>query len=238
MHDQRGLIFDTCGRHLSLVIMRFFSGSRNLTSIRMSVIAFGSRSVHRLWGCRQLRAASRFSINCEEVRNLSPELTRQLVASQDRLYAYVLSQVLDLKVAEDILQQVNLVICQKSNEFVPGTNFAAWACKIAHYKVLAFRRDQGRDREVLDDKVISMIAVDGVKTTESVDHRREALLLCLPRLSKKQRMLLRGYYESDQPITDLATQLGKTKRSIESSLYRIRRELFSCIQQTIAMRDV
>lgn len=44
----------------------------------------------------------------------------------------------------DILQEVNIVLWEKRKSFKPGSNFGAWACTVARYKVLEHRRAEAR----------------------------------------------------------------------------------------------
>ena len=64
----------------------------------------------------------------------------EIIAAQSRLYAYILSLVLNREKARDILQQTNLVLLEKEREFEWGTNFGAWASRVAYYEVLTDRR--------------------------------------------------------------------------------------------------
>jgi DNA-directed RNA polymerase specialized sigma24 family protein len=50
----------------------------------------------------------------------------------------------DLHDARDVLLETNLVLWQKIGEFEPGSNFGAWARKIAYFQALAFLRDRKR----------------------------------------------------------------------------------------------
>lgn len=62
------------------------------------------------------------------------EIMRLLAGQQRRLYGYVLTLITDPVAADDILQQTNLVVLQKADEFEVGTNFNAWASKIAYFQ--------------------------------------------------------------------------------------------------------
>src|SRR5580698_266775 len=53
------------------------------------------------------------------------------VKHQLGLRAFILSLEPNFTDAEDLLQEVFLVITRKANDFREGTNFFAWACTIA-----------------------------------------------------------------------------------------------------------
>jgi RNA polymerase sigma-70 factor (ECF subfamily) len=60
----------------------------------------------------------------------------RIVASHEaRLRCYVLSLVPRWADADEIMQEVNVVLWQKFEQFQPDSNFFAWACQIARFKV-------------------------------------------------------------------------------------------------------
>ena len=77
------------------------------------------------------------------------ELVELLVGIQKQLARYVRSLVPHCSDAEEVLQEVNLFLWNHAAEYEPGTNFAAWAFKVAHYHVLTFRKRQARTRRSL-----------------------------------------------------------------------------------------
>ena len=78
--------------------------------------------------------------------DVGEEFVRELVCHQNTLYAYILTLLPDRDLASDVLQETCIEAWQKAEEFTKGSNFLAWACRIAHFKVLACRRDLGRGR--------------------------------------------------------------------------------------------
>ena len=45
----------------------------------------------------------------------------------------------------DIQQEVNILLWEKMDQFKLGTNFGAWACTVAYYKVLDYRKKQKKN---------------------------------------------------------------------------------------------
>ena len=79
--------------------------------------------------------------------NNTADFVQMMIGCQSRLYAFIMSLVHNGEHAADILQQTNLVMWEKSDEFEMGTNFSAWTFQIARYQVMAFRQRQRRDRQ-------------------------------------------------------------------------------------------
>jgi len=61
---------------------------------------------------------------------------RRLTGCQPRLYAYITTLVLDPHEADDVLQQANLVMWEKLDEFLACENFDALACRVAYFQVM------------------------------------------------------------------------------------------------------
>ncbi|WP_417385261.1 sigma-70 family RNA polymerase sigma factor [Gimesia sp.] len=153
---------------------------------------------------------------------------------QRRIYLYILSMVPYPSEAEEILQNTNLIIWKKSQQFEVGTNFFAWACQIAHFEILKFRKKRGRDKHQFSDEFVSQVA-EAVKENQDVfELRRTALTFCLSKLRKKDRELIQRRYQGDNQGKDLADDLGRPANSVYQSLGRVRRTLFECINRYIA----
>src|SRR5215210_6956871 len=65
--------------------------------------------------------------------------------------------------ADDVLQEVAIVLWEKFAEFRVGGDFKAWACGVARFKALAWLRDKGRDRLVLAGDVVELIASESLR---------------------------------------------------------------------------
>ena len=81
-----------------------------------------------------------------------------LTAAQPSLWAYVFSLLPDHGAAQDVLQETNLTLWRKANEFQTGTSFLAWSCQVAYFHVLSHRRRVRRDRLVFDEEVLAYLA--------------------------------------------------------------------------------
>ena len=158
------------------------------------------------------------------------EFVLLITGMQARLYAYVLSLLGDPHQAADVLQETNLVLWRKAGEYVQGTNFAAWAYRVAHFQVLAFRQKVGRDRLIFDDLLLSELAVRAASRGEAFDARLNALYGCIKKLSERQRGLLQRHYADGQSIRDMAMACRETVGAIAQSLFRARLALLKCIE--------
>ncbi|MFQ3225398.1 MAG: RNA polymerase sigma-70 factor (ECF subfamily) [Lentimonas sp.] len=161
------------------------------------------------------------------------EIYALLAQNQGQIRGYILSLTADVHVTNDVLQETNLVICKKSADFKLGTNFAAWACKIAYFEVLRYRATTKREKLVFDDSLTEQLAEDATAQCENYTARKSALKHCLQQLgAHNQKLVFQRYYENI-PLGTIAQERNSTPNALSQLLYRLRQQLMNCIDQTI-----
>ena len=70
------------------------------------------------------------------------QFVERFIRSQDRIYAYVATQLPNRADAEEVFQQTSLILWRKWQQFDPHRDFVRWACGIAHREVCSFLRKQ------------------------------------------------------------------------------------------------
>src|SRR6478672_10867592 len=156
------------------------------------------------------------------------EFVQLLTGEQTRLFGYIVTLLGDVNDANNVVQQVNMVLWRKADEFQPGTNFHMWAKKTAYYQTLAFLRDRKRDKLVFDDDVLEQLASRPDDVVE--DERRVALRHCLGGISGDSLDLLQLRYAPGKPISEIARLRQKTEGAVKMALMRIRQTLVHCIE--------
>lgn len=154
--------------------------------------------------------------------------------SQRRLYLYILKQVPSPVDAEEILQETNLIIWRKSDQFEPGTNFFAWASQIATYEVFKYRERRGREKLHFSNEFVQQIAAEAAEDDVFDEERRRALSACLKKLREEDRELITKRYAPGESGKSIARKLGRPANSVYQSLGRIRRALLECIRRRLA----
>lgn len=159
----------------------------------------------------------------------------ELTGSQDRLFTYILSLLPDPHRARDVPQETNLVLWRKHAEFEPGTNFAAWACRVAQFQVKAAWRDMSREtgRLLFNDDVLNVLADDALQISSGAQARRDALRSCLAKLAPDQRAMIRDRYESNDSVQTIAAARDRTENAVSIALHRVRKSLAECIEKTL-----
>ena len=164
----------------------------------------------------------------------SAEFVTQITRVQRQLHAFILSMVWNATEADDVLQQTNLVLWEKSAEFDASRPFLPWAMQFAQWQALAWLKQRQRQRLVFDDDLAKLLADEAVADERAFEARRNALASCLQKLGPEQRELIARRYEPEASVNALAAAGGVTAKALSDRLRRIRHALLECIQKTIA----
>jgi RNA polymerase sigma-70 factor (ECF subfamily) len=159
---------------------------------------------------------------------------QQLIACQDRLYAYILALLADPVAAEDVLQETNLAATERLAEAAEINDFTAWLFGVARHQVQDFRRRQARERLQFGDELLDLLAVEAPAATGDLPKRQQALRGCLAELPADQRELILRRYAPGASVQRLAAELQRTVGVVSQTLYRIRIALWHCIQGRLA----
>ena len=79
---------------------------------------------------------------------------RLLTQHERRVYGYILRMVPNWCEADEVLQETNIRLWEEFDRFEPGTDFAAWAIRVAHYQVLTWRKRRDRSRLVFSEEAV------------------------------------------------------------------------------------
>lgn len=162
------------------------------------------------------------------------EFLRAFTMHEPAVRAFVRRLVPSRNDADDILQEVSIVLWEKFGEFRKGGDFKAWACGIARFKVLSWLRDKGRNRLVLDLDVVVLVAEESLQAESLLEQQRIALESCFEKIPATERELLTRAYHRDVKIQDVAATSGRSVGGFYQWLHRMRKLLLQCIRQELA----
>jgi RNA polymerase sigma-70 factor, ECF subfamily len=161
------------------------------------------------------------------------QFIRVFLENERRIYAFIISLLPNFNDAEDILQETSLVLWQKFDQYQSGTDFVAWACRIAQIEVLKFYRRKGRSRLLLSQQAMDAVAEKTVAYGPLLEARQNALATCLQRLTSRDRDLLERRYVQSASPGEIAGQVGRSIHAVYKALTRIHDELMLCIQRKL-----
>lgn len=167
-----------------------------------------------------------------------------LVASQPRIFGYLVTLSASISDAEEVMQETSLMMWSKFDEFnLPEeitdstvNEMVAWGNQIAYFKVMNRRRKKNANLAHLSDKVLDAVSQEWKRQDNSriLEIRRSALKECVESLPEKQRSVLESYYWKKNSVAEIAKTSGKSEAGIYKSLQRIRVILHGCISQRLA----
>lgn len=161
-----------------------------------------------------------------------------LLARHERLLgAYVMTLVPHPADADDILQDSKVIMWRHFHQFEPGTNFAAWARKIAFHQVLAFRKRRHRDKLDFSDEFLHSVAAEMESSSTHLETRERALHDCMGKLPTDHRQVLHLRYHEALSLEEMTSRLQRTTTALYRLLSRIRHALHTCITKSLAASD-
>jgi RNA polymerase sigma-70 factor (ECF subfamily) len=161
---------------------------------------------------------------------------RLFLENERRLYAYILTLLANRTDADDVLQEASLVMWDKFDEAHPPTDFAAWGCRIAYFKVLDFYKKNHRSRIHFSQPMLEQVAETLAEQASSLqlDERREALAGCIEKLRPRDRDLLARRFAPGATTQSTAAQVGRSADAVYKALAKIRLALFDCVTRALA----
>jgi RNA polymerase sigma-70 factor (ECF subfamily) len=149
---------------------------------------------------------------------------------QQALLAYLLSLVPKLQDAQDLIQDVFLVVSRKADTWTEGSNFLAWACTIARYEALHFARANKRAAVPLDADVLELLHSES-PTVDFLETQIDRLKECLQKLTPRARELVMLRYHAAEMPEAIAGKLNWTVGAVRVALSRAKVALRECINE-------
>jgi RNA polymerase sigma-70 factor, ECF subfamily len=150
-----------------------------------------------------------------------------------RVYAYILTLMPHTADADDIFQETSVTLWEKFEEFRSGSDFGAWACRVAYFKTLSHLQRKPH-LEPFDELLLQAIDAEVLPMADELEARFLALTDCLGRLGARDRQLVELRYQGNRSVEELSKQVGRSGKSVYRSLSRIHDLLFDCIQRTLS----
>lgn len=158
---------------------------------------------------------------------------------QRRLYAYIASVLPDPAATDEVLQETNIIVWRKFDQFVPESDFRAWVYRIAHFEIRKYLERQRRRQGVaFSDELVEELAATYEEREPLLEARRDVLPGCIEQLPPQDRELVDQVYGQGIDVPVLADRTGRAPTSLYRSLRRIRQLLFNCVELKLATPGV
>lgn len=160
------------------------------------------------------------------------EFVRLLKQHDRRVSAFLFSLVPNWDDAQDLLQDTCVRLWEQFDDYRADEDFGTWACTIAHYLVLTYRKRTQRERYHFNLAVIDALNKQVAKDHSENEERLRILADCVSKLSTFARDLLNRCYAGNVKMKDVAKQLGLSVNSLYLTLSRLRRDLYDCVESS------
>lgn len=169
----------------------------------------------------------RLGRSAEDRRREFVELFEQ---HRGRLLAYILTLVPNWNDAQELLQETSLRLWTEFDAYQPATNFLAWACRVAYFQVLTYRKKHQRSPGQLSDEAVARLAAEHPSPELASD---EAVWLeeCLAELKVEHRQLIEAHYSHGLTVAELSGRASKSVDAVYKMLARIRAMLVECVNR-------
>ena len=134
---------------------------------------------------------------------------------------------------DEIMQEVSLAAWDKFDQLRNVEELPRWACVIARFEILKFRRRHARDRLMLSEHVAELLMEEGLEECSLKEQLLDQLQRCLDKLPDANRHLVLAAYEPGSTIEDLAKRLGRKANAVYQQLWRLRRALGKCVNNSL-----
>ncbi len=158
------------------------------------------------------------------------------VGSERAIRAYIRSMVRSIQDVDDLMQNVGLACWNKFDQFDPEgscQDFIRWCCVISRFEVMRFRRSRARDRLVLSEEVIELLATEAEDRLQRSEAERQALNLCLQKLTETERRLLLSIHTQGDSISQIAAESNEKSRRLYSKVNMLRDLVADCVRKSI-----
>lgn len=169
----------------------------------------------------------------KEYKDRGSRFLKLYAAVQPQLYGFVSTLLFNWSDVEDVVQETSSIMWSKFDEFEEGTDFAAWAIRIAHFRILCLRKKNSKKALSLSGPAVEAIVEDVLSSTEPEDCRLDALRRCLTKLPDGDRQILGLRYEPGATAKTVAVRIGQNVNTFYKNLSRIHVLLLHCINRTL-----
>ncbi len=158
---------------------------------------------------------------------------RLLSRYQGQIYSYILSLVGNCSDSDDLLQETCSKLWDLFDRYEPGTDFLRWSLRIAHYRVLEYRKQaKGRRKILYTDEFIQQLSEPVPEKFSKTGEYLEKLKICLEKLSPHESSIITMRYHENQSVREIAARINKSVRNVYFILTRIQHSLLRCIESS------
>ncbi len=160
---------------------------------------------------------------------------RLLIKERVKLIGYIRAIVGHADTAEDVFQQLSVLVLNKHDDIESVDHFMGWMRRAARLESLSTLRKTKRAPRSLDDNVAQLLdphweRYDAVESNVMID----ALRSCLDELTPNARKLIEMRYQQEMTSSKIAKQLDRKPETVYQAISRAHQSLAVCIRKQTA----
>ena len=140
--------------------------------------------------------------------------------------------------AEDLFQDIFLVVTDKAKHYKEGTNFLGWVFTIARFKIIERNRKTQRRQKLLSSEVAEVLLKDAPEVqSEHLQTKINAMQDCMKTLAPNARAIVNMRYFENLKPSEIAKKMNMGVNKIYLVLTRSRALLRKCVSNQITRKD-
>lgn len=148
-----------------------------------------------------------------------------------RLYRFIIRQIKDEMMAEDILNDVFLDCWRQAHKFEGRSAVTTWLTAIAFNKSISYLRKK-REAQVGDGQAEAMVdEADGPQTLLMKDDKGDQLKLAMDELSLDHRAVIDLAYYHEMGVKEIASVLNVPSNTVKTRLFHARKKLHEILTE-------
>ena len=168
--------------------------------------------------------------------NNHEQFTRRWTEAQPVVAGYINAVVPDFQEAEDLLQDVAVILLRKFPEYDAQRPFVAWAIGMAKREVLLARRSHARSLLCYQADLLERVSEAFEELAPELEDRSRALRECLRSVKGRAGELLRLRYEESLKPNAIAARVTMAVVAVRVMLSRTRAALRECIERKLKLQ--
>jgi RNA polymerase sigma-70 factor, ECF subfamily len=163
------------------------------------------------------------------------DAVRAMLADEVRLLGYIRAIVGQQTLAEDIFQDLVLLVMHKHEQIPNAEALPGWARRASRFLALKALDKRKREQVSMSEPLIALLEAQAAESDGQVDNSEylEALRSCRETLSPNAQQMLDLRYNQGISGQDIAERLERPLNTVYVAITRLHRSLATCIEKRL-----
>lgn len=157
---------------------------------------------------------------------------------KDMIFSLVVKIVRNREEAEEVAQDTFIKAFQALPNFKQEAKFSTWLFRIAYNTAISRTRRKKVVTAAIDDHLIEQYSGDAIRQQVEILETEEKLKLMqevIQQLPEDEQTLINLFYHNKQSVEEISVITGLTASNIKVRLHRIRKKMYTEMQQQLQL---